>query len=309
MPMEKTSNGPILSVCLNPVIQKTIVFNELLKGEVNRAKEHRVDASGKGINVARVLTQRGERAVHLTQAGGASREWFLSLCAADGLDVRWVESGSSIRFCYTVIDRADRSATELVEEADEVSPKTGDLLVDEFERLLPGCSALVVSGTKAAGFRPSIMGEIAARAAAAGKPIVLDIKGKDLLEALPHRPLIVKPNLAELLATWPMEEGSADDEAAAMKHVERVASDIRQRYGSLLVVTRGAKAVWFHDGERLREHRPRPCEALNPTGSGDAFTAGLTATLVGGGTISEAVAEGSRMGSLNAERLKPGSIL
>lgn len=75
---------------------------------MNRANIARTDASGKGVNVARVLSQLGAHAVHLTHAGGPNRDWFLSLCAADGLSVEWADSGSEVRICTTVIDSQAR---------------------------------------------------------------------------------------------------------------------------------------------------------------------------------------------------------
>jgi tagatose 6-phosphate kinase len=295
-----------LAVCLNPVIQKTIVVDGLVKNEVNRSSEHRTDASGKGVNVARVLAQTGHRAIHLTQAGGSARDWFLSLCAADGFDLRWVESGSEIRFCYTVIDRADRSATELVEEARPVAPGTGERVLAEFDRALAECGAVVISGTRAPGFDDGIFPEMARRAREAGRLLVLDIKGRDLVSCLPHRPAVIKPNLAEFLATWPAAPGLPED--ALREHVASVAAGVHAEFGSLLVATRGSRPAWYWDGRALRERPCLPCAPLNPTGSGDSFAAGLTAVLAEGGTIDDAVAEGARLGALNAERLKPGSI-
>ena len=323
---------PILCVCLNPVVQKTLVFDRLVKGEVNRAREHRVDASGKGVNVTRVLVESGRRAIHLTQAGGPTREWFLALAAADGLDIRWVESESEIRFCHTVADLSEGSATELVEEARPVGAGTGDRILATFRELiegcraLEGCKALVISGTKAAGFDPDIFPTMTRYAKEAGLFVVLDIKGNDLINSLEFRPDVIKPNLQELLATWPLEQGedgagrasaagvaseagvAAHGEAALRAHVARIAADLEERYGSRLVVTRGSRPTWFRDGGELREGPVHPIRPLNPTGSGDAFTAGLAAVLSGGGTMAEAVAEGSRLGALNALCLKPGSI-
>jgi len=74
--MKDKSKPRFLVVCLNPTIQKTLVFKSLKLDAVNRAAEVRTDASGKGVNVARVLTQCGYPATHLTHAGGPNKDWF-----------------------------------------------------------------------------------------------------------------------------------------------------------------------------------------------------------------------------------------
>ena len=302
-----------LSVCLNPVIQKTLVFGRLVPGEVNRATMHRVDASGKGVNVARVLAQTGRRSIHLTQAGGVNRDWFLSMCVDGGFELRTVDSGSEIRFCYTVIDVATGDATELVEEAEPVRPETGVGILAAFEACLPECRAVIISGTKAAGFDSGIIGEMAGLTKAAGLLLVLDVKGADLLTALPFRPSVVKPNLAEFLSTWPLPAGQDPQgdfaEPTVREHAAKVGGELFERYGSHLVLTRGSRSTWYWDGSALLEEAVEPRRALNPTGSGDSFTAGLAAILADGGTLRDAIREGTRLGRLNAEHLMPGSII
>lgn len=292
-----------LALCLNPVIQKTLVFGRLREGEVNRALRSRTDASGKGANVARVLMQRGADPLHLTHAGGRNRDWFLALCADDHLPVEWVDSGADIRVCITVIDSEKGSATELVEEATPVQAGTEERLMQRFESIAGGFDVLVVSGTKAAGYSELILPAIVARAAEKGMMTVLDIKGNDLRACLPFRPRIAKPNLAELLATFP-----APEHADIREHVGRIAISMKSEYGTDLVVTRGAASTWFLENGTLAEFPFEPVRALNPTGSGDAFTAGLAHILALGGSLREAVAEGSRMGARNALTLKVGSI-
>ena len=313
MPDSSIARGRYLAVCLNPVVQRTFVLSRLAKGEVNRSSEYRVDASGKGVNVARVLEQLGREALHLTQLGGPTRDWFLAMCASDGLDVRWVESGADIRFCTTIVDRSDGSATELVEEARAVDAGTADRILAEFDCLLPDVATVMLSGTMAGGFPPTMMPAMAARAAAAKKRLILDIKGKDLLTCLPFRPLVVKPNLEELLQTYAPERAqawrNAGDEGAMRDLVERIGREYRDKHGAWLIVTRGSRPTLFWDGEALRECPVKPIEVLNPIGSGDSFNVGVATALEDGATIAEAVAEGTRLGGLNAERLKPGSIL
>ncbi|HWP68478.1 MAG TPA: PfkB family carbohydrate kinase [Rectinemataceae bacterium] len=298
-----------LVVCLNPVIQKTLVFEGLELDRVNRARVVRTDASGKGVNVARVLSQRGAETVHLTQAGGPNRDWFLSLCAADGLAVEWVDSGSEVRFCSTVIDTAAKTATELVEEALPVAPGTEERLLEGFDRLIPRFDVLVISGTKAAGYSDAVIPEMVKRASARGLMTLLDIKGRDLVASLPFRPAVVKPNLSEFLATFPARGGAHASAAVLRSHVQEYARAWKERYGSELVVTRGGATIWFSEDGRPAEEVVLPVEAINPTGSGDSFAAGLAFTLAAGGSLREAIREGARLGALNAANLKPGSIV
>ncbi len=304
----ETSGKTFLCVCLNPVIQKTLMFDRLHIGEVNRTSRHRIDVAGKGICPTRVLTQLGEKAVHLTQLGGPTRDWFLSMCASDGLAVEWVESEAPIRFCTTLIETGTREATELVEEAAPVGAGTSDRLAGRFSALLPGIDAVLLSGTVAAGIEPGTMGRLAKLAAEAKVSLYLDIKGRDLGDCLLYGPVCVKPNLEELALTMGVPYSSVRQDDAARTLVEEAGRNFHSRHGCLLVVTRSSKSTLFWDGSYLGERPVDRVDAINPIGSGDAFGAGLARMLEGGAGLEEAVAEGTRLGGLNAAQLKPGSI-
>ena len=75
-----------------------------------------------------------------------------------------------------------------------------------------------------------------------------------------------------------------------------------------IVLTRGTDSVWYAEAGTLEDYPVEPVQALNTTGSGDAFTAGLAAALADGASLKEALAEGARCGRLNALLLRPGSI-
>ncbi|MFP4550613.1 MAG: PfkB family carbohydrate kinase [Spirochaetales bacterium] len=105
---------------MNPTLQKTFWFPKVELAQVNRVSRQREDASGKGINVTRVLTQLGEPAVHVTQVGGAGADLFLELARGDKLDVRPVHAEIEIRNCYTLLDAGAGTTTELVEAGDHV---------------------------------------------------------------------------------------------------------------------------------------------------------------------------------------------
>jgi 1-phosphofructokinase/tagatose 6-phosphate kinase len=301
-----------LSVCMNPTLQKTLVFPAIVPDRVNRVREHRLDASGKGINVCRVLSQLGRDCIHLTQLGGILRPLFLELCARDNLKVEWVESGSAIRFCYTLLNAGTHEVTELVEEGDKVEAGTEGRLLEKFSALIPSVSALIVSGSKAAGFSGGIVPEMVWQAKAAGKTVILDTRGADLLESLRWKPDIIKPNLYEFASTYAPEfiarNEIAGDPAEIKKKIGALCRDLYGQYGCRIVLTRGASSVWYAGAGTLEEFAVEPVDPVNTTGSGDAFTAGLAAALEEGASLGEAVALGARCGALNAGILKPGVI-
>jgi len=291
-----------LAVSMNPTLQKTLIFPGFFRDTVNRTREYRLDTAGKGLNVCRVLTQLGKECCLLTSLGGFLRPQYLEFCAQDGLRVEWVECSSQIRLCYTIIDKSDRSVTELIEESERVEEGTGKKLLDKFSALVPDCSTLIISGTKAAGFSDEIVPEMVRQARAAGSRIILDVCGKDLLNSLPHKPDVIKPNLYEFVSTFAPDLISKNsiqgDEGEVKKRVGAIWAELHEKYNCALVLTRGADSVWYAEKGELFEFNFKAVEPVNTIGSGDAFTAGFAAALEQGAPFREAVAEGVRCGSI-----------
>lgn len=301
-----TDSG-VLAICLNPALQRTVVLPELREGDVNRATESRVDASGKGVNVARVLTQLGARATHLTQAGGRQRELFLELARSDGIAVEWVESGSEIRWCTTLVSRVARTTTEIVEESHAVAPETEARIRDAFERLLPDHDTLILSGTKAAGFSDELFPDFVARARNIGRRVILDVKGSDLVRSLEFEPDVAKPNFDEFAATFAVEAANASG-AARLEAVRDALRKLSAEHRTAFVLTRGAEPALLAERGGVRERAGERVIPVNATGSGDAFTAALALALMRGASLDDAVDQGHRAGARNAERLRPGVV-
>jgi 1-phosphofructokinase/tagatose 6-phosphate kinase len=290
---------------MNPTLQKIVCFSSIKKDAVNRICRHRFDVAGKGLNVCRVLSQLGKEALHLTILGGETRPLFLEMCRREGIALRWVESGIPIRFCYTLIDEGDGSVTELIENTLSVEAGTEARLRAAWEELLPRCDTVVIAGTRAGGFSGGIVPFMARRAREAGRKVVLDLWGEDLLESLPYSPDVIKPNLAEFAATF--FPGAAA--LPGREQVRELCLELCRKYRCAVVLTRGTGAVWYAEGEHFDEYPVTPAaETVNTTGSGDAFTAGLAAALGDGLGLREAVAGGARCGALNAGLLQVGAI-
>jgi 1-phosphofructokinase/tagatose 6-phosphate kinase len=214
-----------------------------------------------------------------------------------------------------LINKHEGSVTELVEEGEEVEANTGERLLAAYKRLLPAVSTVIISGSKAAGFSGSLVSEMVHQAKDRSLRVILDIRGKDLIESLPWKPDVIKPNLFEFALTYAPDLVAGNEvnynimsESAIKTRIEVICRGIFEKYQCNIVLSRGSKAIWYAENGELAEFEIDPVKPVNTIGSGDAFTAGFAAALEEGRSFREAVAEGARCGKLNAMLLRPGVI-
>jgi 1-phosphofructokinase/tagatose 6-phosphate kinase len=304
---------PILVVCLNPTLQRTLLFSSWSPGEVNRARSSCLDASGKGINVARIINQYEDSdafSLHLTHCRGEEGELFEKLCRQEDIEIETVEGGG-VRTCTTIVDESKGSATEFIEPSTPVDASTVVALQKRFSELLVSSSLLVLSGSVASGYPDDLFAGFCRQAAEHGIPVVADFRGSMLLKSLSFHPSVIKINLSEFAATFhlgsrPIGEQEDDRELvnAAWPIMERL-----EKSGSPVVISRGARETLFLKEGKRTMVPARRVEALNTIGCGDAFTAGLALSLLVGESLASGVALGHELASRNAELLRPGSIL
>ncbi len=60
----------IITVTMNPAIDKTVEIDKLLPGGLNRIKKVEYDAGGKGINVSKTIRELGGKSIATGFLGG-----------------------------------------------------------------------------------------------------------------------------------------------------------------------------------------------------------------------------------------------
>lgn len=300
----------ILSICLNPTLQRTVVLPQLLENQVNRSAEYYHDASGKGVNVSRVLTQLGENAVHLTQLGGRFREYFLEMTQQDRIQIKWVESFSEIRSCYTLISRARGSSTEIVEEALPVAAGTESRVWELFNRLLPDFALVIISGSKAAGFSDAIFPKMVQAAKSPGKTVILDYRGKDLLNSLQFKPDFIKPNNQEFIDTFfPEAAPKSEWEKDRLQDlVHDKMRELHRDFGIVTILTNGSREITCFDHKSIRLIYLDKIKTVNTIGCGDAFTAGFASSWLKERAYLPALRKGLECAWANVRLIRPGVI-
>ena len=249
----------------------------------------------------KVLRVLGEHPVATGFLGGDRGDFLRSVLDERGIEHEFVTVVPRTRQCVTVIDESAGTHTELVEESQPVHPEDFAALRAILDRRIPGCRAVVMSGTITPGGPAELYYQVAQLAHAAGALPIVDAQGAPLLAALPARPGLVKPNRAELAATV----GRAlPDEDAVLKAMRELVERGAQR----IIVTAGQDPALAFDGRNFwRIISPR-INAVNPIGSGDSFTAGLVWRLVRGDDLGEACRWAAATGSANALTLMAGEV-
>src|SRR5688500_2321718 len=137
-------------VCLGttPVYQRSMVFERLRLNEVNRAAAVYDYASGKSVNVARVLRALGEEVLATGFVGRGERgDALLADLDRAGIRDDFVRVAPPARQCVTVIDRAAGTATELVEESQPVYDGDWAELLRRLGGMVPAATGCVFSGS------------------------------------------------------------------------------------------------------------------------------------------------------------------
>ncbi|MDR6225931.1 1-phosphofructokinase [Desmospora profundinema] len=258
----------ILTVTLNPALDKMITLPALTRGEVNRAQSVRVDPGGKGINVARALTLWGGDSLAAGWIGKQDRGTLISRLQDRGIPASFVEVEGETRTNLKIMESKAGRVTDLNEPGFTVGASEMDRLMEQYRSWLKMTSWVVLSGSLPPGSPSDWYYHLIREARSRDKPVVLDTSGEALQEGLKAVPTVVKPNRDELEG-WLGKPIRGDDDL-----LEAACGWLRKGV-EWVVVSLGADGAWFVTEEGIYRSRPPAVADAHPVGAGDAMVAGL----------------------------------
>lgn len=258
----------VVTVTLNPALDRTVEVEGLRVGGTNRAAVVRVDPGGKGLNVARVARRLGLRAIALGFVGEENSHVFHRVLAREDVEDRLLEVPGETRTNLKVLDRLTGTETEINDTGFRVAPEYLERLVARLDETLEGCGALVVTGSLPPGVPADFYGRLIGRARQAGVLTVLDASGEALLRGLEAGPGAVKPNRAELeeVAGAPLDDLNAVHEAA---------KGLRVAGAGWVLVSLGAEGALLVTPEGSWYGAAPPVTAGSTVGAGDSMVAAM----------------------------------
>lgn len=292
----------ILCLSLTPCLQRTLTFPELTVGEVNRTRKIEITASGKAVNVARVLSELGSTAFQVGFLGGSNGFAVADKLRAECFPFHYIETQSETRICQTLINQQNREVTELVEEMVNPSETEWASLIGWLQNQASQFEDFVLAGSPPPGSGFDIYASImeAIRFQNLAPRFWVDSQKVPMLEALKAGPFLVKLNQSEYAATV---EQSFDSPESAVRHAKGWLDR-----AEWVLVTSGSDRVWLLGRETSFVGIPPKIDVLNPIGSGDAMTAGLIAGFRQGLGWQEVLRLGIACGSANALSPTSGTL-
>jgi 1-phosphofructokinase len=260
--------GKIVTLTLNPAIDKTVTLPRLEPGRVNRLSQVRIDPGGKGINVARALHQWGADVTAAGFNGGWTGRLLVDHLQREGIRHCLVTLQADTRINWKLVETEANRVTDINEPGFQVTEKEMETLEQQLASVLEEADAAVFSGSLPDGVSDDVYYRLIRLAHRKDVPVFLDADGMSFREGVEAVPFAVKPNLDEL-AKWTGSPIQGD------KDVREAGHRLLDKGVEVAVISMGESGAWFFTKEQEFRTIPVPVENAHPVGAGDAMVAGL----------------------------------
>lgn len=285
----------ILTVTLNAAVDKTYRIEGFQVDRVHRPSEWRVEAGGKGVNVARVYHTLGGAPLATGLLGGYNGRFVAEALRREGIEARFVATREESRVCIAVVDPASATQTEINEPGPLVRPVELRRFLALFDRLLAERSPryVALSGSVPPGVPTDVYADLARRVARSGARCVLDASGDPLKAGATARPWMVKPNRFELSAL-------TGRPLSGVREFARAACELVESGVGVAAVTLGAEGCVLAAEDGVWLATPPEVPFVSAVGSGDSFVGAFVYALEQGCSMPEALRMGVGAGTANA---------
>lgn len=279
----------ILTVTLNPCIDKSSTLENLKPESKLRCTEVVNEPGGGGINVTKALKKLDVPTVALFPAGGHNGNMLCSLLDADGITYHAVDTKVETRENWVVLETSKNNQYRFTFPGRAVEEETIITLVDHIRSFSP--TFVVASGSLPPGLPDYFYGLIVKNAAAVGARCIVDTSGAPLQALKGKKAFLIKPNIGELCKMLDLEYLEKEEVPAAAQQA------IRDGYAEMMAVSMGPDGAWLVTKDEKHFAAAPQVEKRSTVGAGDSMVAGMTFMLQKGASLQETIRFGVACGS------------
>lgn len=288
----------VVTMTLNPALDKTVTIDKLNQGGLNRVSGIRIDAGGKGINVAKVLKKFSTDTVAAGLIAGFQGQTLLGLLSDENIEAQFLKIQGDTRTNLKIVEEETNVTTEINEAGFYVNESDLELFKEKLSVLLENASFLVLSGSLPRGVKEDVYSDYINLARSKGVKTVLDADGAALQKGIEASPYAVKPNISELEKLFGRKMSDNSDIVDAGRVLQKRGIEI-------VAVSMGAEGAILMNKEEVLRVKTFPITPMSTVAAGDSMVAALVFSLMKGYTLKETAKWITAAGTITAS--KPGT--
>lgn len=284
----------ILTVTLNPLLERRYFFKKVIDGTGNRATDQDFRAGGKGINISRQLNILNVKNHAFTFIGGKNGKLFKEILSKEKIDYSSIQTKSETRDGTVTVNNSSNSVTTFFGINSEITKEEVSAFKTKLERMIMNCEIVVFSGSSPCENTDSIFPFGIAKANEYNKISVCDTYGRHLENCINSTPTIIHNNVSEIKKTFNI---SLSNEKEKLNYLQSLyKKNIKQVY-----LTDGSNPFYSSNFNYHFKITPPQIKTVDSLGSGDSFTAGIIYAWHNKLTFEEGLKIATSLGVINAQ--------
>ncbi|MCF8243156.1 MAG: 1-phosphofructokinase [Melioribacteraceae bacterium] len=285
----------VLTVTLNPLLEKRLHFPCIKTGQVNRSSKVEYKSGGKGINVSRQLNTLGISNHALTFLGGLNGKSLRHILTEEKIEHVIVSTHDETRWGCLILEDSENRITSYFSPNSEITQRESDEFKSKLEKMIPNYSAIIFAGSSPSKFTDDIFPFGIEIANQHDKITVLDTYGEHLKACIEKAPMVIHNNIGEVEKSLQLE---LFNEKKRIKYLEY----LYNKGVKLGFLTNGRESFYASKFDFHYKVTPPDVSVIDATGSGDAFTAGIIYGMENAMVFDEFVKTAVSLGAANAAK-------
>lgn len=291
----------IITVTLNPAIDKTVYIDNFQVNEVNRIKSMRKDIGGKGINVSQNLNNLNKDNLCVSILGGLNGQFIKEELINQDFNFKVYEVDDEVRVNLKVVDLKKNTFTDINEPGFNLSEEMSQNIINSIVELAKADDILVLSGSVPKGFESNVYQKIIENVEC---KTILDTSGDLLKKGIAAKPYLIKPNIDELEELLKIKNIRSESE------IITAAKQLIDEGIEIVVVSLGAEGSIYVTRDQTFKIDGKKVEVKSTVGAGDSMVAALAKALDEDYTIEKMAKFASAVStaSIMSEGSQPGDL-
>lgn len=279
----------IVTLTVNPALDKSASFSGLIAEQKIRCEEPRYDAGGGGINVSKAIHRLGGESLSVFTSGGPIGKMLEECLKKETTPTQVIPVQNWTRENFVAFDKHTKSQYRFGFPGASLSEKEQQQILSKIKETTG--NYLVLSGSLNEGLPADFYQKIIQLTKESNTKIIVDTSGAALEKALESGVYLVKPNVGELAKLIGVEKLEMEEVANAAKKLIAIGS------AEIVVVSLGPQGAVLVTKDQT-EFVPAPNVVRKSTvGAGDSMVGAMVWALSQEKSLKEVVQWGVACGS------------